>query len=339
MASGSPLRQQGTPVRYCGTVAVLGRQGEADQPAGSGQGGKQDKKNRDKSKGHRTSEPGGRARHRHAPADQRWWPGRARRRRSGPTRTICVHSSARACSTAVNGPGRRCRRPRPAQPGRLIQQQFIHQALAQHADRGGLCPASTCTSFTSRAARSRSMAARSALPCGLGSATLRPTFAQRRRRAVYQRRRVDEHLARWAAPWPGAGWCFQSAVDDHQARLAQHVRQAHVQLRVVFQHRADAGEYGTGPCTPRVAASAVRRGRGDPPAAPVGQGGAPSSELAAFSRTQGVPRAMRLAKPMLSSRDASAATTPRRQPPSAWPGPARHHAWIGVFDGHLPNIV
>jgi hypothetical protein len=53
------------------------------------------------------------------------------------------------------------------------------------------------------------------------------------------------------------------AVDHHQMRLARCLDQPHVQLRVVLEHRADAGQHRAGPGAPGVAVGA-RGLRGDP---------------------------------------------------------------------------
>ena len=39
---------------------------------------------------------------------------------------------------------------------------------------------------------------------------------------------------------------LQPAVDHHQSRLAITGQQAHIELRIVFEHRADAGQQGAG---------------------------------------------------------------------------------------------
>ena len=65
---------------------------------------------------------------------------------------------------------------------------------------------------------------------------------------------------------------LQAAVHHDQVRLAWHVKTTHIELRVVFEHGADAGEHGAGAGAPGVAIG-TRLGAGDPLALTIGQRG------------------------------------------------------------------
>ena len=66
----------------------------------------------------------------------------------------------------------------------------------------------------------------------------------------------------------------QPAVHHHQMRLTWHIEAPHIELRVVFQHGADAGQDGAGPGTPNMAIGSRLRRR-DPLALAIFKGALP----------------------------------------------------------------
>jgi len=67
---------------------------------------------------------------------------------------------------------------------------------------------------------------------------------------------------------------FEPAVDHHQMRLSGRVQPAHVELWIVFEHGANAGQHRAGACAPGVPIQS-RLGASDPLALPVLQRGLP----------------------------------------------------------------
>src|SRR5574343_672371 len=238
---------------------------------------------------------------------------RASTRRSGPT--ACTAPNSRGMPWARSANGARSAMPRPG-PSRVGARYSNNSSTSPASSKAPLsvCPASTCSSFTPRRARSCKTAFRFTRPSAPGSSATAAPRASRVWRRVAKAERpasvsnwpaayiqqarpaikkgASGGVCKWLSStttwgWRGVDTARTSSRGWSASTVPTPVNTAHARARQA--------------CPSARAASDVIHWL-----APLCSAVVPSSDAATLSRTQGVPRTMRLKKPRLSSRDCAA---------------------------------